>query len=116
MREDVPQSKRQLAKTLRSNSTDAERRMWSKLRAGRLEGLKFRRQVPHLGYILDFVCFEKKLVVELDGSQHSGSVSDRLRDSAMAQDGFLTLRFWNNEVLANTEGVLRTIIDVCRDR
>lgn len=116
MREEVPKPRRDFAKALRTTSTDAERRLWSVLRAGRLYGLKFRRQVPHKGFVLDFVCFEKKVVIEVDGGQHSGSISDRLRDQALEREGFLVLRFWNHEVLTNTDGVVTAIGNACRER
>lgn len=91
---DVPESKRRFAKNMRSTATDAERRLWRMLRAGRLDGLKFQRQVPIDGYVADFVCFEARLIVEADGSQHAESASDRARDAHFAAVGFLTLRFW----------------------
>lgn len=83
--------------------------MWFVLRDGRLDGLKFRRQVPVGNAILDFVCFEQHLVVELDGSQHLESKADEKRDAELRRRGFRVLRFWNNDVLSNTEGVLEAI-------
>jgi len=99
---------RGFAKALRSNATDAERRLWSLLRAGRL-GVKFKRQVPLDGYIIDFVCFEARLIIEADGSQHADSASDARRDAHFAAQGFRTLRFWNHDILQNLDGVFSEI-------
>jgi very-short-patch-repair endonuclease len=112
VRRKIDPEKRSFAKSLRTNSTDAERRLWALLRGGRLNGAKFKRQVPVDGYVLDFVCFEHKLIVELDGGQHSGSAGDLLRDAHFRAAGFRTLRFWNNDVLENAEGVYRRLTDV----
>lgn len=99
------------AKRLRSNSTDAERLLWSRLRANRLAGFKFRRQVPIGPYIVDFACFEAKLIVELDGGQPAEAVEqDARRDGWLGEQGFSVLRFWNNEVLGNLDGVLMRIL------
>lgn len=105
MRQPISPSSRNFAKSFRANSTDAERKLWSLLRAGQLGGLRFKRQVPLDGYILDFVCFEARLIVELDGGQHSGSAADLARDEHFRAVGFHTLRFWNHEVMENLEGV-----------
>ncbi len=96
---------------MRRQMTDAEWELWECLRDRRLEGFKFRRQVPLKGYILDFVCFEARLIVEVDGAQHAESSRDARRDSMMAGEGFLTLRFWNDEVLRNGDGVCRVILE-----
>jgi very-short-patch-repair endonuclease len=101
-----------LAKNLRKNSTDVERLLWSRLRAGRLEGIKFRRQHPIGHYIVDFVCLERKLIIELDGGQHALPEeiwNDKERTDWMEKEGYTVLRFWNNEVLTNMEGVLEVI-------
>ncbi len=98
------------AKTLRSNMTDAERRLWYFLRAHRFKGTKFKRQAIIGRCIVEFVCFEKHLVIEVDGSQHADSEADRLRTRWLEDQGFRVLRFWNNEVLKNTSGVLDTIM------
>jgi len=116
MRQPVPPPHRAFAKSLRTDSTDAERKLWSVLRAGQIDGLKVRRQVPLDGYIVDFVCFETKLIIELDGGQHSGSAADLLRDEHFRAAGFRTLRFWNNEVLENLDGVYEKLRIVLRDR
>ena len=83
--------------------------MWLLLRDRRLAAFKFRRQVPFKNYILDFVCFEQRLVIEVDGSQHADNETDRLRTRWLEDQGFRVLRFWNNEVLKNT-GVPDTIM------
>ncbi len=100
------------AKQLRHNSTDAERLLWSRLRTHRLNGYKFKRQAPLGPYIVDFACFEEKLVVELDGGQHAEAAGkDRQRDRWLEEQGFRVLRFWNNEVFGNLEGVLTRILE-----
>jgi very-short-patch-repair endonuclease len=101
------------AKTLRKNSTDAENLLWRRLRAGRLRNLKFRRQVPIGNYVADFVCIESKIVIECDGGQHMESSSDTTRDTAIGKLGFKVLRFWNNDILKNIDGVLEVILDEC---
>lgn len=98
------------AKRLRSASTEAETRLWSHLRAHRLNGLKFKRQKPLGPYIVDFVCLECKLIVEVDGGQHAEAIGyDMRRDAWLETQGFRVLRFWNNEVLGETEAVLEKI-------
>ena len=101
---------RQFAKALRTNATDAERKLWAMLRGGRLHGLKFKRQVPLDGYVLDFVCFEKRLIIEADGGQHAESRRDVERDHHFAAHGFTTLRFWNTDILSNPDGVCMEIV------
>ena len=98
------------AKSLRTNQTDAEVKVWQALRAGRLMHYKFKRQVPVVDFIVDFVCFEKKLIVEIDGGQHMGSNEDMLRDANLVWMGFRVLRFWNNDVIQNLDGVLIMIL------
>ena len=101
------------ARQMRSNPTDAERKLWSILRAGRLEGLRWRRQeiIDDL-YIADFICFEHRLIVEADGGQHAENVHDLERDAYLKAQGFCVLRFWNNDILANSDGVVASILDV----
>jgi very-short-patch-repair endonuclease len=96
------------APSLRKQPTDAERLLWHRLRAEQL-GVKFRRQHPYLDYVLDFVCIERKLVIEVDGGQHLESERDRRRDRDLEAAGFRVLRFWNNEVLELTDAVLEKI-------
>ena len=99
----------QVARKLRHTMTDAERKLWSRLRAHQL-GAHFHRQAPLGSYVLDFVCFTARVVVEVDGGQHADSESDEVRDAWLQGQGFLVLRFWNNEVLQNIDGVLETIM------
>ncbi len=95
------------ARTLRKNSTDAEKILWYNIRAKQLEGLKFRRQEPIGRYVVDFVCFERNLIIELDGGQHAiDREKDIERDCWLKNEGFRVLRFWNNDVLNNLEGVI----------
>ena len=97
-----------IARQLRVNQTDAETVLWNRIR-NRQIGHKFVRQVPLLGYICDFVCRERRLIVEVDGGQHNESAADAIRDRRLMDEGYRVLRFWNNDVLGNTEGVLMTI-------
>jgi very-short-patch-repair endonuclease len=102
---------RKHGRTMRRASTDAEQNLWYLLRDRRLDGIKFRRQVPFKSYILDFVCFERKLVVEIDGGQHTDSKADQARDDLLRADGFHVARYWNNDVLRNAEGVLTDLLE-----
>ena len=98
------------AKSLRSHQTDAEQRLWRELRAHRFMGLKFKRQKPIGPYIVDFVCFEPRLVIELDGGQHADQMAyDHKRDVFLQAQGFAVLRFWNNQALSETGAVLEAI-------
>ncbi|WP_041223130.1 endonuclease domain-containing protein [Deinococcus proteolyticus] len=98
------------ARELRRNMTPEERLLWSRLRSNQM-GVAFRKQQALGFYFADFVCFEKKLVVELDGSQHAGSEYDAVRDAELRARGFTVLRFWNNEVRENLEGVMERIAE-----
>jgi very-short-patch-repair endonuclease len=100
------------AKDLRRNSTDAERFLWKHLRLKQVEGLKFRRQEPIGNYLVDFVCYEKSVVVEVDGGRHSEAVDSHWDDWLRSQ-GFIVLRYWNHEVLTQIEGVLEMILRNC---
>jgi very-short-patch-repair endonuclease len=98
------------ARELRRNPTHAERALWQKLRLWQVEQHKFRRQQPLGSYIVDFVCLEKRLIIELDGGQHAEQKNyDNERDTWLRDQGFVVLRFWNNEVLGNIGGVMETI-------
>ena len=98
------------ARALRKQTTDAERALWRHLRGRQLDGRKFRRQTPVGPYVVDFHCLEEHLVIELDGGQHTErQAKDRERSARLAGLGFRFLRFWNHEVLGNTEGVLQAI-------
>lgn len=100
----------QRAKHLRTQSTNTERHLWYYLRANRL-GFKFKRQVPMGTYIVDFACLEKRLIIELDGSQHQENQKyDMVRTTWLEGRGFKVLRFWNNEVLQQTTSVLEVIL------
>jgi very-short-patch-repair endonuclease len=102
-------------KAMRREPTDAEARLWSLLRAKRLGGTKWRNQVNFEDrYIADFVCFEHRLIVEADGGQHSGNSHDELRDRWFETQGFRVLRFWNNDILANSDGVASQILNALR--
>lgn len=99
-----------LAKNLRSNQTEAERKLWYYLRAHRFMGLKFKRQKPIGRFIVDFVCVEHRLIIEVDGGQHADQTKkDQHRDTWLRRQGYTVLRFWNNEVMQETEGVLEQI-------
>ena len=98
------------AKELRKDMTDAERRLWQTLRAQRLAAWKFRRQEPLGPYIADFVCHEARLVIEIDGGQHARSARDAARDRWFAEQGYRVLRYWNDEVLTQTDAVLEHVL------
>ncbi len=104
-------SMRLRARGLRSRMTNAERKLWYALRDRRFAGFKFRRQAPIGPFIADFVCFEERLVIEVDGGQHANSLQDRRRDRWFAANKFRVLRFWNNEVLSNLEGVMTVLAE-----
>ena len=104
------------ARQLRQSSTDAERRLWSALRDRRLQNYKFRRQHPIGHYIVDFACTEYGLVIELDGGQHLDSSPDVQRTASFERQGWRVIRFWNNDVLANTNGVAEIILNALRTR
>lgn len=98
----------EFARKLRKTMTPQEVKVWAHLRPLRKQGLKFRRQVPLRGYVVDFACFEARLIIEIDGSQHGFAEQmerDCLRDAALERGGFTILRFWNAEVDREFEGV-----------
>jgi very-short-patch-repair endonuclease len=97
------------AKRLRRDLTDAERKLWSILRGAQLDGAKFRRQQPIGPFIADFVCQDRRLIVEADGGQHSESPSDERRTAFLEHNGYRVLRFWNNDILNNLDGVAQVI-------
>lgn len=100
-----------LARNLRNNPTDAEQHLWSHLRASQLCGAKFTRQVPIGGFIADFACRSLRLAIELDGGQHSDSPTDANRTRIIEAHGYRVIRFWNNEVFENLDGVLTVIAE-----
>ncbi len=104
-------AKQAFAKQLRRNMTDVEVKLWNALRGRRFENYKFRRQVPIGKYIADFVCFEKRLIVELDGSQHQESNHDEIRDAWLKAQNFRILRFWNIDINQALDGCLLAILD-----
>ena len=108
--------KRDIARTLRRDATAAEQTMWRLLRDRRLAGIKFRRQVPIGPYIADFASLSHRIVVELDGSQHADSASDAKRDSFLISEGWRVLRFWNNDLTQNRDGVLESIAQAALTR
>lgn len=100
-----------VARKLRHDMTDAERRLWSHLRASQLCGAKFTRQFPIGNYVVDFACRSLRIAIECDGGQHSESMTDEARTRAIGAHGYHVVRFWNNEVLGNTDGVLIRIAE-----
>jgi very-short-patch-repair endonuclease len=105
------------AKRLRRNQTDAERVLWFRLRDRRLAGWKFKRQAPIDRYVVDFFCAEARLIIEIDGGQHDRQRErDSDRTAALEATGYLVLRFWNNEVMQNTAGVLETVMSTVNRR
>ena len=104
------------ARKLRKRFTDTEHHLWYHLRARQFENLKFRRQEPIGRYIVDFVCYEKGVIIECDGSQHlAQEKEDKRRDLWFKDQGYRVLRFWDNEVLQNTEAVLEQIYQKCQE-
>lgn len=104
-----------LAKKLRKNQTDEEIKLWNYLRSRRFSNIKFRRQVPLGDYIVDFCCFEKKLIIELDGSGHGHPLQedkDRIRDGFLKETGFTVLRIQNFEMKKNFENVIDKIFEL----
>jgi very-short-patch-repair endonuclease len=99
------------AKSLRKQMTDSEQRLWFLLRAHRFAGMKFKRQHPIGPYIVDFVSVRQKIVVEVDGGQHLENQLDVKRDAWLREHGFRVLRFWNSDVLKETEAVLQVILE-----
>src|SRR4051794_26410259 len=101
---------RNFAKKMRREPTDAAAAMWRLLRDRRLALFKFRRQVPFQNFILDFVCFEKRMIIEVDGSQHASSERDGARDAVLMAEGFRIERYWSNDVLLQPSAVLEDIL------
>jgi very-short-patch-repair endonuclease len=105
----------ELARSARKYPTDAERRLWSRLRRNSI-GWHFRRQHPVPPFVLDFACPALAIAVEADGGQHNEPGRDIARDGFLERQGWMMLRFWNNEILANTDGVIAVIQTACRQR
>ncbi|TIP80041.1 MAG: endonuclease domain-containing protein [Mesorhizobium sp.] len=109
----LPPRNRANAKSMRKAMTDAELKLWNELRAHRLMGLGFRRQFPIAGFIVDFACPDKKLVVEVDGSQHADAdAGDEARKKRLERDGWTILRFWNDDVIRDIDNVCQHIVIV----
>jgi very-short-patch-repair endonuclease len=98
------------ARQLRTDMTDAKRRLWSLLRNRRLDGHKFRRQHPIGSFIADFACLERMLIVEADGRQHADNPDDQRRTDWLQGQGWRVVRFWNNDILRNPDGVAAAIL------
>ena len=112
-RHPVPLANRSNARKMRKALTDAELKLWNELRAHRLMGLAFRRQMPIAGYIVDFACPQHRLIVEVDGSQHAGAATaeaDTSRTARLQALGWTILRFWNDDVLSDIDNVCRHIV------
>jgi very-short-patch-repair endonuclease len=107
--------KTNFARVLRRRATLAEHRLWSRLRSRAICEMKFVRQEPIGPYIVDLVCRERRLVVEVDGGQHAESSRDTVRDRWLRNNGYRVLRFWNNDVIANIDGVLESIADAVQE-
>ena len=102
---------RNRAKSMRSRPTPAEHRLWQIIRAKRLAGYKFKRQLAIDHYIADFVCLQRRVIIEADGGQHAGSATDSARDAYLKARGFRVLRFWNSDIFENENGVLTSILN-----
>ena len=107
------------ARRLRRDHTSAEQQLWCRLRDRQLEGYKFRRQVPLGPFIVDLACYDSRLVIELDGGQHAESAhsaEDSERTAWLESRGFRVLRFWNDELQENMDGVLTRILETLKER
>ncbi|MDR3425606.1 MAG: DUF559 domain-containing protein [Alphaproteobacteria bacterium] len=104
------------ARRMRHDPTEAEQRLWSVLRNKQLQDYKFRRQHPIGSYIADFACLSHRLVVEADGGQHADNVFDEKRTTDLERWGWQVVRFWNSDILGNTEGVFETLLKIIKDR
>jgi very-short-patch-repair endonuclease len=114
MRKPIAAFKRKTAKKLRANSTDAEQKLWRSLRNLELHGSHFRRQVPIGNFVADFACLAAKLLIEVDGSQHGsafGAERDTERTAWLEKEGYRVLRFWNNDITGNIDGVMDAIYE-----
>ncbi len=111
----LPSRSLQRSRSLRQTQTDVENRLWVHLRGRRLEGLKFRRQHAMPPYVADFYCASLKLAIELGGSQHT-EAGDAVRTRFLSEHGLMVLRFWDNDVMNNTDAVLEKILQVARGR
>ncbi len=108
--------KTERARDLRKQSTDAERKLWNRIRSRAINGCKFVRQTPIGPYVVDFVCRERRLIVEVDGGQHATDPRDGPREQWLTNHGYHVIRFWNNDVIGNIDGVLETIATVLAEQ
>jgi 2-isopropylmalate synthase len=109
----IPLAASSCARALRARETDAEKALWRLLRDRRLQSTKWRRQVSIGAYVVDFICFEHRLIVECDGFQHADNRRDLARDAWLQAQGFAVARFWNHEIMRERENVLSTILARC---
>jgi very-short-patch-repair endonuclease len=109
------QKRAERARSLRRALTSAELALWTRIRGRQLGGFKFVRQEPIDRYYADFVCRERRLIIELDGGQHAESREDRHRDSILCALGHRVIRIWNNDVIENLDGVLQTLLSELKD-
>jgi len=116
MAREFPELARRRARQMRTDATDPEAIFWSHVRNRLLNGHKFRRQVPIGPYIVDFLCADKKLIVELDGFQHAEDSRDEIRDRYLSSLGYRILRFWNQEIYADVGQALVHVVEVLEDR
>ena len=107
-------SKTARARRLRRDATDAELKLWNRLRARTINGFKFVRQEPIGPYFVDFLCRQQRLIIEVDGGQHATDKRDAVREQWLVARGYRVLRFWNNDVLGNIDGVLEVIADALK--
>ncbi|MCX7155875.1 MAG: endonuclease domain-containing protein [Rhodocyclales bacterium] len=107
---------REFARHLRQSMTESESKLWRHLRAHRLNGEKFRRQQAIGPYVVDFVHFGARLIIEADGGQHHEALHDARRDAWLRAQGFEVIRFWNNEIMSNLDGVLVTVMAAVTER
>ncbi len=99
-----------LSRSLGARSTDTEAKLWRILRGRRLSSMKWRRQAPLGRYVVDFLCFERRLILECDGSGHADSACDQIRDAWLEEQGFTVVRFWNHEVWQSPTNVTDTTL------
>jgi very-short-patch-repair endonuclease len=110
-----PTLPRDRARTLRTNATEAEQKLWSQLRKKQLDGFQFRRQYSIAPFFVDFICLEARLIIEVDGSQHADrEAQDLSRSAFLRTEGYRVLRFWNFEVTSNVDSVVQRIAEVLR--
>lgn len=107
----ISEQVKQRSRALRTNQTDAERKLWRYLKDRQVNGWRFRRQHPIAPYVVDFACIETKLIVEADGGQHATASGDPVRDERLREKGWRIMRFWNPNILKSISGIIETIAD-----